>query len=72
MVKILYRLKRVRNKPMTVVMEQLLLQSLATVDKEQVYALRKITTTAKDVISINLSHKVTSRTPEYERCPEAR
>jgi len=36
MVKTLYRLKRVWNKPMTAVMEQLLIQSLATVDKKQV------------------------------------
>ncbi len=36
MVKTLYRLKRAWNKPMTAVMEQLLIQSLAKVDKKQV------------------------------------
>lgn len=36
MVKTLYRLKRAWNKPMTAVIEQLLIQSLATVDKKPV------------------------------------
>lgn len=36
MVKTLYRLKRAWNKPMTTVIELLLIQSLATIDKKPV------------------------------------
>jgi hypothetical protein len=60
MVKTLYRLKRVWNKPMTAVMDQLLIQSLATVDKKQVCEIcsKEKTIAAKDVISMTFSYNV--------------
>ena len=36
MIKTLYRLKRVQNRPMTVVVEKLLLESIASIDKKPV------------------------------------
>jgi len=36
MIKTLYRLKRIRQRPMTAVLESLLLEALASVDKESV------------------------------------